>query len=211
MVEGLEGRTHHLRFPDIDRTGDAAPGAIVETGTWTDRKGRPQTSLLARSDWPVERQIGARGATWLDRQLVSPRPETLAGEFGSEVREALSKRVDVLCEQGLAAKGDQRTTFAAGLLGRLRERELAEAGEALASRYGGTHRGVSAGDYVTGVYRERVALASGRFAMIDDGLGFQLVPWRPDLERYQGQPVTGKVNERGGVDWSFARSRRPQI
>ena len=32
-----------------------------------------------------------------------------------------------------------------------------------------------------GVYRQRVSLASGRFAMIDDGLGFQLVPWRPAL------------------------------
>ena len=27
-----------------------------------------------------------------------------------------------------------------------------------------------------GIYRQRVTLASGRFAMIDDGLGFQLVP-----------------------------------
>jgi hypothetical protein len=56
-----------------------------------------------------------------------------------------------------------------------------------------------------------VTLASGRFAMIDDGLGFQLIPWRQDIERHLGQAVTGKVNERGGVDWSFARSRGPAI
>jgi type IV secretory pathway VirD2 relaxase len=211
VVDGLDGRTHHLRFPDIDRTGDAAPGAIVETGTWADRKGRPQTSLLVRSDWPVDRQIAARGATWLDRQLVSPRPEALAGRFGSEVREALSKRVDVLCEQGLTEKQGQRTMFAVGLLGTLRERDLAAAGEALASREGVAHHSVSSGDDVAGVYRKRVTLASGRFAMIDDGFGFQLVPWRQDLERHLGQPVTGKVNERGSVDWSFARSRGPAI
>jgi hypothetical protein len=211
VVDGLDGRTHHLRFPDIDRTGDAAPGAIVETGIWTDRKGCPQASLLVRSDWPVDRQIAARGATWLDRQFVSPRPEALAGKFGSEVREALSARVDVLCEQGLARKQGQRMIFAAGLLGTLRERELAAAGEALASREGAAHHSVSSGDHVAGVYRERVTLASGRFAMIDNGLGFQLVPWRQDLERHLGQPVTGKVNERGGVDWSFARSRGPAI
>jgi hypothetical protein len=84
-------------------------------------------------------------------------------------------------------------------------------GEALASRYGGIHDGASAGDHVAGVYRERVTLASGRFAMIDNGLGFQLVPWRQDLERQLGQPVTGTVNERGGVDWSLHAPVDPAI
>ncbi len=40
----------------------------------------------------------------------------------------------------------------------------------------------ASGEYVAGSYRQRFALASGRFAMIDDGLGFQLVPWSPSLE-----------------------------
>jgi type IV secretory pathway VirD2 relaxase len=30
IVEGVDGRTHHLRFFDIEMTGDAPPGAIVE-------------------------------------------------------------------------------------------------------------------------------------------------------------------------------------
>ena len=28
LLEGVDGRTHHLRFPDIERTGDATPGAV---------------------------------------------------------------------------------------------------------------------------------------------------------------------------------------
>jgi hypothetical protein len=32
------------------------------------------------------------------------------------------------------------------------------------------------GELVSGVYRQRVTLASGRFAMIDDGMGLRLVP-----------------------------------
>ena len=36
-----------------------------------------------------------------------------------------------------------------------------------------------------------VQLASGRFAMIDDGLGFTLVPWRPVIEREIGREVMG--------------------
>jgi type IV secretory pathway VirD2 relaxase len=30
IVEGVDGRTHYLRFSDLEMTGDAKPGAIVE-------------------------------------------------------------------------------------------------------------------------------------------------------------------------------------
>ena len=33
-------------------------------------------------------------------------------------------------------------------------------------------------------------LASGLFTMIDNGLGFQLVPWSPSLERNLGKHVS---------------------
>ncbi|MXP30176.1 DUF3363 domain-containing protein [Porphyrobacter algicida] len=211
IVDGLDGQTHHLRFPDLDRTGDASLGAIVELSAWTDRKGREQASLLVRSDVAIESQIHSRGATWLDRQLVSPKPQALTDGFGSEVRVALAERSDVLSEQGLAKRQGQRIVFASNLLDTLRERELAEAGEALAKRHGLMSQPVNEGEHIVGTYRERVTLASGRFAMIDNGSGFQLVPWRQDLERHLGQVVSGRMNERGGIDWSFARSRGPAI
>ncbi|MDF1835684.1 MAG: DUF3363 domain-containing protein [Alteraurantiacibacter sp. bin_em_oilr2.035] len=211
IVDGVDGRIHHLRFPDLERTGDAAPGAIVQASAWTDRKGRQQTSLLVRSDLSLESQIDAGGATWLDRQIISPRLETVGGGFGSEVREALGKRADVLVEQGLAKRQGQKIFYARNLLGTLRQRELAEASDVLASRHGGTVQSATTGGHVAGIYRERVTLASGRFALIDNGAGFQLVPWRQDLQRHLGQAVTGRVNERGGVDWSFARSRGPAV
>jgi len=142
---------------------------------------------------------------------VSPRPETLSGGFGAEVRDALGQRAEALIDEGLANRQGQRIVFARGLLDTLRNRELADAGEALAARHGGIAQPVDAGDHVAGIYRERVTLASGRFAMIDNGMGFQLVPWRQDLEHHLGQAVTGRINPRGGVDWSFARSRGPAI
>ncbi len=43
--------------------------------------------------------------------------------------------------------------------------------------------------------------------MIDDGLGFQLVPWTPSLERKVGQHVSGIARGGAGVDWSFSRKR----
>jgi type IV secretory pathway VirD2 relaxase len=212
IVDGTDGRVHHLRLPDIERTGDTAPGAIVEVSHWTDRRGRQQSSLLVRSDLAIEAQISTRGATWLDRQLLAPQPETLAGGFGSQVHAALEQRAEVLIDEGLARRQGQRIIFVQGLLDRLRNRELSEAGEALATKYNRPYdKNAAQGDMVGGIYRERVTLASGRYALIDNGLDFQLVPWRQDLERHLGMAVTGKINARGGVDWNFARSRGPSL
>ena len=70
-----------------------------------------------------------------------------------------------------------------------------------------THHSYEAGDRISGTFSKRVTLSSGRFAMIDDGMGFQLVPWRPALDRYLGQHVTGSVAAGGGIEWSLGRSR----
>jgi type IV secretory pathway VirD2 relaxase len=144
IVEGVDGRAHYLRFPDLDQTSDAAPGAIVETGEWTDRNGRRRSSLLVRSDLPLERQIDARGATWLDRQLLSARAASLGGGFGNEVRKALDERRDWLVDQGLAKRHGRSVTLVRNLLGTLRKQELDAAGKALAARHGRLANPVSA-------------------------------------------------------------------
>jgi uncharacterized protein DUF3363 len=62
------------------------------------------------------------------------------------------------------------------------------------------------GDSVDGICRQRVNLSYGRFAMIDDGLGFQLVPWRPALDQQLGRQVAGVMLPKGSVDWSLGKS-----
>ena len=60
-------------------------------------------------------------------------------------------------------------------------------------RTGLAHQPSAKDDYVSSIYRERVMLASGRSVMIDDGLGFQLVPWRPVLDQLLGQYISGTM------------------
>jgi Protein of unknown function (DUF3363) len=93
----------------------------------------------------------------------------------------------------------------------LKRQELDGVSLKLAAETGLAHRPSAEGEQVAGVYRQRVTLASGRFAMIDDGLGFQLVPWRPALERKLGREVSGVIAPGGTVSWSIGRRRGPSI
>jgi len=207
IIEGIDGRTHHLQFSDLELTGDAAPGAIVEARAYVDAQGRKRLSLAVRSDLTLQEQISAPGATWLDRQLLAREPAVMGGGFGVEVRDAMDRRAERLAGEGLARRQGQRVLFARNLLDTLRKQELNDAAGKLAAETGLVYRPSAEGAHVAGIYRQRVILSSGRFAMIDDGLGFQLVPWRPALEQQLGRHVSGVILPSGGIDWSFGRKR----
>ncbi len=44
------------------------------------------------------------------------------------------------------------------------------------------------------------------FATIENGLGFQLVPWQPLLQNRIGQYITGVRRDDGGIEWDLAGS-----
>jgi type IV secretory pathway VirD2 relaxase len=208
VVDGVDGRTHHVKLPDLDAAGDSAPGSIVELRTFDDAQGRRRLALAVRSDLSIEQQITATGATWLDRQAIAREPVALGGGgFGAEVREAMNARTDELVRQGLAERQDRGITFSRNLIDTLRKREVQALGEKLAAETGHPFNPSAPGEYVAGNYQRRLTLASGRFAMIDDGLGFQLVPWSPSLEKQIGRHVSGVGRGDGGIDWSFGRKR----
>ncbi|SDD86683.1 Protein of unknown function [Sphingomonas sp. YR710] len=208
VVDGADGRTHHIKLPDLDTAGDGTPGSIVELRKFDDAQGRRRVALAVRSDLSIERQIMATGATWLDRQAIAREPVALGGGgFGAEVREALDRRAEHLIGQGLAERQGHGVSFSRNLIETLRRRELDALGEKLASESGRPLTRAATGEYVAGTYRRRFKLASGRFAMIDDGLGFQLVPWSPSLEKQLGRHVSGLARGDGGIDWSFGRKR----
>ncbi len=208
VIEGVDGRSHHLRFGSLDATGDAAVGAVVEARPFAGDDGKRRLSLSVRSDLPLHEQVTSAGATWLDRTLVAREPAPFANSgFGAEVREALERRADHLAAEGLARRHGQRPVFARDLLDTLRRREIDGAALRLSAQTGLPRQAAAEGEHIAGVYRQRVQLASGRFAMIDNGLRFELVPWKPALEQHLGRQVSGVVRPDGGVDWSFGRKR----
>ncbi|PWI54363.1 type VI secretion protein [Rhizobium phaseoli] len=207
VVDGTDGRTHHIRFSDIEAAGDGPPGAIVELRAFEDVKGARRVALAVRSDLSLAAQIKADGATWLDRQLIARDPVELGGGFGVDVRQAMEARTQHLIGEELARREGERIVFARNLIGTLRQRELDALGEKLSHEMTLPFQKAGEGDHVAGTYRQRFVLASGRFAMVDDGLGFKLVPWTPSMEKHFGQHISGVARADGGVDWSFGRKR----
>lgn len=215
VIDGTDGRAHHIRLDGIEALQNAPPlGGIVEVRRFGGPEdARPTLVLANRSDLDLHAQLTAPGATWLDHRLVEREPMSLAGAgFGREVREAMDARADHLAEDGLARREGQRIVLQRNLLNTLRRRELDAVGAELAAETGLPQVKAQAGEYVSGTLRRQLTLSSGRFAMIegfgaDGGRCFQLVPWSREIDHKLGQHITGVAQPGGGIDWSLGRKR----
>ncbi|QQN50713.1 relaxase/mobilization nuclease and DUF3363 domain-containing protein [Stutzerimonas balearica] len=185
------------------------PGDLLEQGRRYDAQRLGGVAVELKSHLPIERQARVIGATWLDQQLIGGSGLGDLG-FGGEAKQAMQQRADFLTEQGLAERRGQRVILARNLLGTLRNRELAQAAKDIAAESGLEHRPVADGQRVAGIYRRSIMLASGRYAMLDDGMGFSLVPWKPVIEQRLGQQLAATVRG-GGVSWEIGRARGPAI
>jgi len=212
-------RSHVRRLEALRRAGHAER---VDADYWrvpADLPTRGQAYDLARdranirisvlSHNGLDQQIGYEGATWLDRELASPSRITLANTgFGREVTEAMERRRQSLVNMGHAVRlEDGRIRVSRDLIANLERAEVNRVGRAMAAERGLTFTAAKSGEYVSGTLVGSAQLASGRFAMIDDGIGFQLVPWQPALDKRIGQHISGVVRSTGGIEWSFGRNR----
>lgn len=209
VIDGTDGRSHHVRLPGIEALEHSpALGGIVELRA-TAKPGEPKPTLIlaTRSDLDLGAQVKAPGATWLDHRLIERGTGVADGGFGAEVRRAMDARTDHLVREGLARRYGERTVFERGLIDTLRRRELDTIGAKIAGETGLAYRPTQAGEKIVGVVRQRLVLTSGRFAMIDDGLGFRLVPWASALEQQLGRQVAGVIRDGGGLDFVMGRKR----
>ena len=82
--------------------------------------------------------------------------------------------------------------------------EVTQAAKGIAADTGLEHRAVADGQRVAGIYRRSVMLASGRYAMLDDGMSFSLVPWKPVIEQRLGQQLAATMRG-SGISWQVER------
>ena len=197
IVEGHVRRLEALRRAGIvERIADGlwrVPADIVEKDSAYDRKRLAGIELELHSHLPIEQQVRAIGATWLDRRLLTGDSSTLiSGLVPQRPRQcahaSLSWSNKVLSSNAMVAAFAARDP-----LDTLREREVAAVAHKIHRERGLVHRAVKNGGRASGIYRRSLTLASGRFPMLSDGLGFALVPWRAGWEDggYQMTSVTG--------------------
>jgi type IV secretory pathway VirD2 relaxase len=212
-------RSHVRRLEALRRAGHVV---WIDADHWrvpADLPARGQAYDLARdranirisilSPTGLDQQTGSDGATWLDRELASPSRTTLANTgFGREVAEAMERRRWSLVTMGHAIRlEDGRIRVSRDFVADLERTEVTRVGKAMAAERGLTFTAAKTGEYVSGTLVGSAQLASGRFAMIDDGIGFRLVPWQPVLDTRIGQHITGTVRATGAIEWSFGRKR----
>ena len=211
--------THRRRLEALRRAGIVerlgedvwrVPADLPEQGRQYDRQRTGSITVTLKSHLSIEQQTRAVGATWLDRQLIGGEGIGGGQGFGAEVSKALQQRADFLVEEGLAEKRGRRVILARNLLATLRNKELAKVAEGITAGTGLEFRQPAAGDQVSGIYRRSLVLTSGRFAMLDDGMGFSLVPWKPVIEQRLGHSLSAVVRG-NGVRWELGRSRGASI
>ena len=192
-----------------DGTWTIAPDHLDRAAAYERSRARASPVIVAMlSAVALDRQVGADGATWLARELLADTPTSLrdAG-FGRQVRQALDRRRQWLIEQELARQEQDRIVYRANMLGLLRRRDLTRVADQLSGELGLQYAESEPGKRIEGVYRRRLDLVSGRFAVIEKSREFTLVPWRPVLERNLGKQVSGTL--RGDtISWSLGRKRR---
>ncbi len=211
-------RSHVRRLEALRRAGlveriDAdhwkVPKDIVERGQAYDlTQGGDGLRIRTLSAIGLDRQIASDGATWLDRQMTTnDRSDLRDSGFGREVGKAMNRRAQRLVEMGLATVKDGKIRVPVDTVATLERREIERVGHQMARERGLTYMPANAGEYVSGRLAGVASLVSGRFAMIDNGLGFQLVPWQPFLEKHIGQHISGLQRDDGGIEWTLGRRR----
>ncbi len=197
----------------VERHGEdhwSVPQDLPKRGLAHDRKRHgPGPRMEVLSPIGLDQQVTHDGATWLDRELVAQRRDSVRETgFGAEAGRAMDRRKRVLVARRDAVDlGEGRIRAPKDLIQRLEGREVDRVGRAMAADKGRNWKPVTSGSQFAGQLTGSTQLASGRFAMIDDGFGFSLVPWNKTLERRIGLQVSGVGMPGGGIDWTFGRQR----
>lgn len=200
-------RTGHVERIDADHW--RVPADLPERGLAHDAaRDGSAARIKTLSPIALEKQIAHHGATWLDRELVARERTPLAAHgFGRDVSAALERRKLALVDMGYAHDTGSGTIRAPkDLIARLRGSEVERVGRNLANERGRTWEAATPGKPISGTLVGSAQLTSGRFAMIDDGMGFSLVPWRSELEQRMGQHISGIATRGGGIEWTLGRS-----
>ncbi|MFT9198439.1 MAG: DUF3363 domain-containing protein [Gluconobacter oxydans] len=215
LIKGHVRRLEALRRAGIVERLDAdrwrIPEDFQQRSIAYDTARAPKATVRLLSAFDLEAQIGSDGAPWLDRRLVagvSREADRVEAGFGGEVGDALARRQKALLDRGDASLTPEgMVRYRKNLLATLEAREVERVGQAMAGKRGKLWRPLDRFETIQGTMKGPVDLASGRFAVVESGHEFSLVPWRPEIGRQRQKEMTISMDEHGGISWALGRGR----
>jgi hypothetical protein len=183
------------------------PTSALE-GSRNEETKRQSNRIRILSYLNLEKLVETQGATWLDKELLSRQPaEHSTQGFGGDVRDAITRRRAWLVSQNLARFDDQGNfETRRKLLAELRTREFQQTVTALSKQLDMPYSELGEGERISGVYRQPLHLASGKYAVIEKAHEFTLVPWRPEIERFRNKNIS--IVTGAGHEWELTSGRR---
>jgi type IV secretory pathway VirD2 relaxase len=209
IIDAVDGRVHYAdlgRLKPVDVPGRGALVALAGDGL--DGKPSPVPKVQELSPVALEDQVTYDGPTWLDQGILARwQPEPGMPGFAAEVRAAIAARGRWLAERQLASRsptGDVQP--APDMMRTLRQWETERLVRHLSHQLRSSYLPVEPGTRIAGVYEHAITTPSGRMAVIRREDTFTLAPWRPALEPFRGQAVTGVIGP-NRVSWTLDRGR----
>lgn len=194
VVDGIDGKLHYAEIGQPNASDPLLQGLLVTLRGQRDgatASHRNQARLFLESHTPLEQLPKAVGATWLDRQLLASQPSNLSDQgFGVEVQRALRQRQSWLIDNSYASERGEQLVTRRRLLQTLASKDVALAGTRLAKELGRPFRDGSEFDLKSAKTSGSIRLASGRFAVVQKGKEFTLVPWRQAM-RFRKRTLPG--------------------
>lgn len=154
-----------------------------------------------RSWVSIETQAGISAPVWLD-EVEPPTHESSA--FARSVARAKEDRAGFLKRAGLYSfehlgiDPHRASELRGALLAAFVAKEETKSSRTLLP--------LSRGEAALGTYERPVIIGAEKFALIDRGKGFSILPWREEIERHRGALLTLKRSNKG-VTWTIGKTK----
>lgn len=154
-----------------------------------------------------ESQVRAFGETWLDQQLAGQAVEPLGGAgLGGDVRSAMDERMKRHFQREIVSDRDAKE-LNNDHLKLLQKEGMLHASLDITKETGLTYRAIQPGDRVEGTFKRIHQTEHAKFAVIDRGREFSLVPWKRSLEKLRDRPIEITMSRTRDIAWTIGRNR----
>lgn len=201
VVDGTDGKLHYAEIGRLSKYDPPSKGVVVtlrssHPSNQQGFRGKTTARIFIESHMPFAELANANGATWLDRKLLSKEPLEFCNKgFGAEVNRALRLRQQWLIKEELMIEQNGKLVARRRLLQTLQQREITQVAQKLQKELGLSYQPTASGERLKGQINKIVKLASGRFAVMQNGKEFSLVPWKQAMVLRKGKGLginTGK-------------------